>query len=250
MDKGGIFRVVGLVSMVAIASLSGCAENRERTNQEDLARMAHWLPGTYSNTAQAQADARNGVRPSHDAVELAIVPLESESIAVGVGHTAYYMQEMAADDARRVLSQKVVIFNATDKGIVETVATLIDPLRWRDGQREPDIFMGMTPKDLKMLSGCDLTWKRQEEPGKSTKKPTNKKAAKEAEEHLRFVATNDSKHCQITSHAVMGLVPTELRGELTATEFATAELQYDSNGALLNGNQAEPFYRFRKVGSR
>ena len=208
--------------------------------------MTRWLPGTYSNLQQAQADERNGVRPAHDAVELAIVPLESESVAVGLGRNAYYMQEMAADDARRVLSQKVVIFKATDKGITESVATLIDPLRWRDGQREPGIFMGLTPKDLKVVAGCDLTWTRKEEAGKAAQKPTSKEAAKKAEEHLRFVGVNDSKHCQMTSHRVMGLVPVELRGELTSNEFATAELQYDADGSLLNPGPAEPFYRFRK----
>ena len=236
--------------MVAVLALSGCAENRERANEEDLARIARWLPGTYNNTQQAQEDARKGVRPAHEAVELAIVPLDSESVAVGLGRNAYYMQEMAADDARRVLSQKVVVFRSSDKGITETVATLVDPLRWRDGQREPGIFMGLTLKDLNVLSGCDLTWKRQEEPGKDTQKTANKGKAGKKVEPVRFIGANDSKHCQMTSHVVMGLVPVELRAELSATEFATAEFQYDSNGAVLGGSQAEPFYRFRKVGSR
>jgi len=249
MDERGVFWA-GLIAAVAVTLSSGCAENREKANQADLERMARWLPGTYNNVQQAQADARNGVRPPHDAVELAIVPLDSESVAVGLGRNAFYLQEMAADDARRVLSQKVIVFKATDKGITESVATLLDPLRWRDGQREPGIFMGLTPKDLKVISGCELTWKRQEEAGNAPQKPTSKEAVAKAEEHLRFVGVNDSKHCEMTSHQVMGLVPVELRGELTATEFATAELQYDSNGGLLNGNQAEPFYRFRKVSNR
>jgi hypothetical protein len=48
----------------------------------------------------------------------------------------------------------------------------------------------------------------------------------------------------------MGLVQTELRVELTQNELATTELQYDSQGRLLQGNKDEPFYRFRKIGSR
>jgi hypothetical protein len=245
MDKRGIV----WVALVAVAISSGCAENRERANEQDLARIARWLPGTYNNTQQAQADARKGVRPAHDAVELAIVPLDSEAIAVAIGRNAFYVQEMAADDPRRVLSQKVVIFKATGKGITETVATLVEPLRWRDGQREPGIFMGLTTKDLSVLAGCDLTWKRAQEPGKDTGKPTKEEASKAAE-HLRFIGSNDSKQCRMTSHVVMGLVPVEWRAELTADEFATAELQYDSNGQLLSGSQAEPFYRFRKTGGR
>ena len=33
-------------------------------------------------------------------------------------------------------------------------------------------------------------------------------------------------------------------------ELSLAELQYDSNGQVISGNKDEPFYRFRKVGSR
>lgn len=236
----------------AALCLAGCAENKERDNERDLARIITWFPGTYSNSAQAQEDALKGVRPPHDAVELAVVPLDSVSVAVSVGHVAYYMQEMAADDPLRVLSQKVVVFKATDKGIEEMLFTLVEPLRWRDGQRDSAIFMGLTPKDLTAVSGCDLTWKREIVPGmepKKAKKQT-KEEAKKAADNLKFVATNDPKKCRATSHAMMGLVQVELRAELTRDQLATAELQYDSNGQLIQGNKDEPFYRFHKVGSR
>jgi hypothetical protein len=234
MDKRCIFLCLGLAAMPL---LSGCAADaRLHRNERDLDYLVRWLPGTYDNTQQAKADIRNGVRPPHDPVELAIVPLGS----VSIGRNAFYMQEMAADDPRRVLSQKVVIFDATDKGIIESVSTLVDPLRWRDGQRQPDIFLGMTPKDLNTLAGCDLTWKREE---------TGDKAQDKSVEPKRLVGANDPKRCQTSSHAVMGLVGVELRAQLGANELATAELQYDSNGQLIQGNKDEPFYRFHKTRS-
>ncbi|MGH8210238.1 MAG: CpcT/CpeT family chromophore lyase [Steroidobacteraceae bacterium] len=241
MDKRGIL----VTSLAAAALLAGCAANKQRQREEDLDRIVRWLPGTYDNTAQAQADAQQGVRAPHDAVELAIVPLGS----VSVGRNAFYMQEMAADDARRVLSQSVLIFSVTDKGIVESMSSLVDPLRWRDGQRDPDVFMGMTPKDFTTPSGCELIWQTEEPSAgsKPARKPT-KEEAQQAAEIARFVAANDPTHCQTTSHAVMGLVDVELRAQLTANEFAMAELQYDANGQLIQGNKHEPFYRFRKLG--
>ncbi len=239
MDKRG-FLLLGLISL-----LTACAENKQKVNEADLTRIARWLPGTYDNTLQAKSDAQKGVRPPHDAVELAIVPLDS----VSVGRHAFYIQEMAADDPRRVLSQRVAIFSATDKGIVESMSALSEPLRWRDGHRQPDIFMGMTPKDLKPISGCDLIWKREGDSAKPAKKLT-KEEAERATQKIRFVGANDPKKCEETSHVVMGLVQMDLRGELTMNEFATAELQYDSNGALVAGNKDEPFYRFRKTGTR
>jgi hypothetical protein len=45
-------------------------------------------------------------------------------------------------------------------------------------------------------------------------------------------------------------VNVELRGELTMNELSLAELQYDSNGQVVSGNKDEPFYRFRRTGSR
>jgi CpeT/CpcT family (DUF1001) len=241
MDKRGIL----LLSLIATAAfLTGCAASKQRRNEEDLDRLVRWLPGAYENTAQAKADAQRGVRPPHDAVQLAIVPLGS----VSVGRNSFYVQEMAADDPRRVLSQRVVLFSVTKKGIVESMASLVDPLRWRDGQRDPDVFLGMTPKDLSMSSGCELIWQRALESGPQAPERSGA-GAKKAPETLRFVGANDPKHCQATSHVVPGLVQVELRAELTANEFSLAELQYDTNGQLLQGNKDEPFYRFRKTAS-
>jgi hypothetical protein len=49
---------------------------------------------------------------------------------------------------------------------------------------------------------------------------------------------------------VMGLVQVQLRAELTANEYSVAEIQYDSNDQVVSGNKEDPFYRFRKIGSR
>jgi hypothetical protein len=226
MDK----RLGRMGCLIAVAaSLAACAANQERLREAQLLQLTRWLPGTYDNTAQAKADEQKGVRSPHESLELVIVPVES----VAIGRNAFYVQEMAADDPRRVMSQKVVMFAATDKGIVESVSSLADPLRWRDGHRDPEVFMGMTAKDLVATTGCELTWKKEKEKEK---------------EGERFVAANDPKRCRTTSHAVMGLAQVESRAELTSDEFATSELAFGADGLLVQGRQDEPFYRFRKVG--
>ena len=237
--------MLAISCIAALALLAGCAENKQHVYEENLARMAHWLPGTYDNTLQAKQDVQKGVRPAHDAVELAVVPLDS----VSIGRNSFYLQEAAADDPRRVFSQQVVMFKVTPKGIIESIADLVEPLRWRDGQRESGIFMGMTPKDLKPINGCELLWEKEGESDKAAKKPSKDEAPKTFEK-LRFIGTNDPKKCEQTSRVVMGLVNVELRGELTMNELSLAELQYDSNGQVISGNKDEPFYRFRKIGSR
>jgi hypothetical protein len=234
-----------IVGLIAAACLTGCASmNRQKEHEAALLRLSHWLPGNYDNTAQAKADVQNGVHPPHEAVELAIAPVE----AIEIGDNVFYMQEMAADDPRRVLSQRIVIFKATDKGIVESVNTLVDPLRWRDGQRNPEIFEGITARDFKAADGCDITWKLEEQPvDKNAAKPSKEEAERAAAKR-RLIGTNDRKRCQMTSHAAMGLVQVELRGEMGPNEISLAELQYDQDDKLVQGDPAQPFYRFRRMG--
>jgi hypothetical protein len=242
MAKGVL--LMGL--MVVAACLTGCAAIKKGHQRDvDFARFVRWLPGSYDNSAQAKADLQKGVRPPHDAVELVVIPLES----LAVGQNAFYVQETAADNPLRILSQRVLVFTETDKGIVESVNALTEPMRWRDGPHDPDMFQGMTKRDLKPALGCELLWKREEKDlPKDAKKPTKEEAQKAAEEAKRFVGKSDPKLCETTSHAVMGLVQVEYRGELSSNEFFMAELQYDADGHVILGSRDEPFYRFRRVG--
>ena len=240
MDNG---RKALMLGLIAAACLTGCATNRQE-HEAALLRLSHWLPGSYDNSAQAKADVRNGIHPPHEAVELDIALVDS----ISIGRNIFYLQETAADDPMRVLSQRVVVFKATDKGIVETVSSLVDPLRWRNGQRNPEIFEGMTERDFKAADGCDILWKLEEQPvDKNAAKPSKEEAQRAAEKR-RLIGTNDRKRCQMTSHAAMGLVQVELRGEIGPNEISLAELQYDQDDKLIQGNPAEPFYRFRRMG--
>jgi hypothetical protein len=249
MDKRGI---LVWVLIAAAAGLAGCAAlKKQKHTDTGLVQISRWLPGKYDNTAQVKSDEQKGVQPPHDAVELDIVPIESAAVA----RNSFYVQEMAADDPTRVFSQQVVVFASGKKGIVEAVANLVEPLRWRDGVQEPDIFDGMTARDLKPITGCDLLWKKEEtppdqaaaKPAKKLSKAEAKEEAKKDADRVRYSGTSDPKHCQMTSHAVMGLVQVELRGEIGANEIALGELQYDNDGKLVHGNKDEPFYRFRRV---
>jgi hypothetical protein len=237
--------LLGLMAAVCVSGLGGCAaERRQRENEADLARISRWLPGTYDNAQQVKSDLATGVRPAHDTVELDVVVIDS----IAVGRSAFYLQESAADDPMRVFSQRVITFSLGPKGdIVQTVNNLIDPLRWRNGQREPEIFEGMTPRDFKPATGCEITWKREEKDGDKDKK-LSKDEELQAAEHATFIGTNDSKHCEMSTSTVMGLVNVELRGRISANEIDLAELRYDQDGKLIPGGVADPTYRFRRLG--
>jgi CpeT/CpcT family (DUF1001) len=152
-----------------LAVLCACATQEKQDKGELLALLAV-LPGTYDNTAQSEADVRNGVRPVHDAVTLTITHVETPRL----GHYVYYVQETAADEPNRVLSQRMFSFKVDEKrGIVETLYELNEPLRWRDGQRDKELFTSMMTTDVQ-AEGCQLFWKKKDN---------------------GFVATHDPKAC-------------------------------------------------------
>jgi CpeT/CpcT family (DUF1001) len=158
-------------SIIAVAAAMLCAcTDQEKVHEGELTQLLALLPGTYDNAAQAELDARTAVRNPHDPVALTITHVQASRL----GHYVYYAQETAADDPRRVLSQKMYGFRVDEKrGIVETVYELNEPLRWRDGQLNKDLFSSMLTSDVQ-TEGCQLFWKKKDS---------------------GFVATHDPKVC-------------------------------------------------------
>ena len=213
--------LAALCWLIAAGSLLPACASQTKRHETELAQLLHWLPGSYDNAAQAQTDAQQGVQPPHERLALAIVALDAPSF----GRDAFYMQEMAADDPRRVMSQKVLTFHVTDQGIVAGVWSLTDPRRWRDAHLNPDLFRGLVPEDLAERPGCELRWQKTAD---------------------RFLGANERARCRGKAPGADGPVQIESRVELGADELALAELAYDASGSLVQGRQDEPFYRFRK----
>jgi hypothetical protein len=215
-----------LVLGAAVASLMcACAAGGQKKKAQpevELAQITRWLPGTYNNMAQHEADVKAG-RPPHEALEIVIVPIDSPIM----GAHAFYLQEMAADDPRRVMVQQVLSFEVTDKKgqIRESVATLVEPRRWREGYLTPELLTAMVTEDLSPMSGCDLFWKRTD---------------------AGFVGANDPLRCHSSDRTSDAAARNELRAELKSTELSLSEQSFDESGALVLGRTDEPFYRFHK----
>src|ERR1700751_2307938 len=138
----GVYGTLG--GGLALLLLSGCTD-QTKVHEGELAELLAVLPGRYDSSAQAEADARKHVQPAHDAVALTITHVYTPRL----GHHVYYAQETAADDPRRVFSEKMYSFAVDEKrGIVETLFELAEPLRWRDGQQNKDMFTGMVMEDV------------------------------------------------------------------------------------------------------
>jgi hypothetical protein len=169
-DSGRSIDVRPLAGMVALlVPLLACTD-QTKVHETELVQLLAVLPGHYDNSEQVQTDVRNHKNPPHDAVALTITHVYTPRL----GHHVYYAQESAADDPRRVFSEKMYSFTVDEKrGIVETMYEFVEPLRWRDGQQNKDVFTSVTTDDVQP-EGCQLLWKKKDE---------------------GFVATHDPKAC-------------------------------------------------------
>jgi hypothetical protein len=163
---------------LALLLLCGCTDE-SKLHEGELTQLLAVFPGHYDNTAQVEADAHDHTHPPRDAVALTITHVYTPRL----GHHVYYAQESAADDPRRVFSQKMYSFTVDEKrGIVETLYEFVEPVRWRDGQQNKDLFTAVTSDDVQP-EACQLLWKKKD---------------------AGFVATHDHKVCP---DAAGGLVP-------------------------------------------
>jgi hypothetical protein len=156
-------------AIVALGLLDACAD-QTKLRESELTQLLALLPGRYDNSAQVELDARSGGGPAHQSIALIIAHVYTPRL----GHHLFYAQEMAADDPRRVMSQKMYSFQVDEKrGIVETVYQFVEPLRWRDGQHNTELFTSVVTEDVQ-AEGCQLLWKKSGE---------------------RFIATHDPGVC-------------------------------------------------------
>jgi CpeT/CpcT family (DUF1001) len=208
------------VVMASCALLTSCAGELKKAEGE-LAEIESWLPGRYDNIEQSQEDTRQGRSP-HVALALTIVPIYIPTF----GEHVFYLQESAADDPRRITAQRLLSFEAAKEGhVIETLYSLAQPGRWRDGHLNPDLFKGMMYNDATPLTGCELLWKK---------------------EGTKFVAAMPTGGCRAAIPALGGGVRLQLRAELAADELSLAELAFNASGQVMKGDAAEPFYRYRK----
>src|SRR4029453_17020151 len=105
----------------------------------------------------------------------------------------------------RITNQRLLTFEVVKGGrIVETVWSMAQPNRWRDGAQNPDLFKGMMHEDAKRLAGCELEGKK---------------------DGGTFKGNNQPASCRINSPAV-GTVRMDMRMELTPEVLSKAELAF------------------------
>jgi hypothetical protein len=209
--RGG--RLAALLCGLAFAA--HCLAAGSAKEEAFLNQLTATLPGSYDNLAQSRADGAD-----HPPLRLMIVPVQAPL----VGDHVYYVQEMAADDLRRVLTQRLYVINSVPKK-QQAILTQLDfkePTRWRDGYRNPEVFRGMLTEDLRARPGCDLLWERDGKNLKATGGSACRAAARDTGETLQV----------------------EMRMQLGPERLAIFEQHRDANDVLVFGAAADPWFRY------
>jgi hypothetical protein len=217
-----IARAAALTALLALCA--GCGANQKALREDELSRIAEWLPGTYDNRAQVDEDlARNAVE-IHEPIRLVIVPVSAPII----GEQIYYAESSDAMNTRRVTDQRLYSFEKTsdEKAIAHTIYRFKEPDRWIGGTQREDIFKSLVRDDLSAQSGCELKWELVED---------------------QFVGQSSRTSCKSAPQAGLSR-KVEIRYELGADTLALSERGFDSAGKLVEGRREDPMFRFRKVG--
>jgi hypothetical protein len=185
-------RLAAAGTLGVLLLLGGCTD-QTKVHEGEMTQLLAVLPGHYDNTAQVEADTRAHAHPP-DAIALTITHVYTPRL----GHHVYFAQETAADDPRRVFSEKMYSFAVDEKrGIVETLYEFVEPLRWRDGQQNKDMFTAVTSEDVQP-EACQLLWKKSDS---------------------GFVATHDPKVCPDAGHGAIVHQAEFEGGVLTVGEY-------------------------------
>jgi hypothetical protein len=215
-------RTIALLCLAGGTSLLGACANQQDLRKAELEQIAGLLPGRYDNLGQVQSEQKAGGAP-RESLALNIMPVYTPML----GRYVFYMQETAADDPLRVLSQRIYSFDLTADGqIVQSQATLEEPQRWRDAHNNPDVFKSMMQQDLHPMSGCELTW-------------THTASG--------FEAHNDVQRCRSISRSNGQRINVESRLTLERDVLAISERHFDAAGKVVYGERADPFYRFERT---
>jgi hypothetical protein len=209
---------------VVLAVCAGCGTNQKALREEELSRIAEWLPGTYDNRAQVDEDLARNVAEIHEPIRLVIVPVSAPII----GEQIYYAESSDAMDTRRVTDQRLYSFEKTsdDKSIAHTIYRFKEPDRWQGGTQREDIFKSLVRDDLSAQSGCELKWEPKDD---------------------KLIGQSSRTSCKSAPQAGLSR-KVEIRYELGPDTLALAEVFFDSKGQPVEGRKEDPLYRFRKVG--
>ena len=133
-------RGCGVLLACALGVLSACTTQSD-VRKSELNDLSLVLPGIYRNPEQ--------------------VLLFLNVFAPMMSGTLLYVRESAANDPRRIYSERMWSLDVSGSNhIVALVYAFDQPDRWHDGAENPELFRSLMQQDLRPLPGCELIWEK------------------------------------------------------------------------------------------
>jgi hypothetical protein len=205
-----------LIMSLVMLLLTACAAQQKRSELV-LAELVDLLAGSYDNIAQSRTDNE------HPALRLMIAPVRAPL----VGDHVFYVQEVAADDPRRVLAQRLYVVDTLPDAERAVLVQLdfTEPARWRDGHLNRDLFRSLLTQDLRQRMGCDLVFERSDK---------------------GFAALGDASRCRTVSRATGETLRVEQRITIDRDGLAIFDQHRDATGTMVYGGEHDPWYRYSR----
>ena len=128
---------------------------------KDFQTMMAWFPGVYDNQEQVYFEAEQEVDEAlrHERIHHVFEPVDLPAF----GEHVFYVQQHLNDDPAQIYRQRIYAFRPDYKegAIRLTIHIPNDVASLVDAHIDPAKLSGLSPEQTRVLTGCDVFWRRQ-----------------------------------------------------------------------------------------
>jgi len=148
---------------ILLCLIAACARGDEASVLDKNFRiMMEWFPGVYDNQEQVYFEAEQGVDEAlrHERIHHVFEPVELPAF----GDHVFYVQQHLNDDPAQIYRQRIYSFRPDyEEGAIRlTIYIPNDATALVDAHLDVTKLSGLTPEQTRVLPGCDVFWRRQE----------------------------------------------------------------------------------------
>ena len=151
-----------LLFVVLWVFMTGVRADEAAVLDKDFSTMMQWFPGVYDNQEQVYFEAEQEVDEAlrHERIHHVFEPVDLPAF----GEHVFYVQQHLNDDPAEIYRQRIYTFQPDyDEGAVRlTIHIPNDVASLVDAHLDPTKLTGLLPEQTRVLPGCDVFWRRQD----------------------------------------------------------------------------------------
>ena len=151
-----------LLFVVLWVFMTGVRADEAAVLDKDFRTMMQWFPGVYDNQEQVYFEVEQEVDEAlrHERIHHVFEPVDLPAF----GEHVFYVQQHLNDDPAEIYRQRIYSFQPDyDEGAVRlTIHIPNDVASLVDAHLDPTKLTGLLPEQTRVLPGCDVFWRRQD----------------------------------------------------------------------------------------